>query len=169
MRFVRVRFIVCAAALVIISGVTGPSLLSAAEPDWTSVESEIWELERTYHRQIQVEDFAGVAEFWHEEGVAWPSYAAEPLDLSAGREALSALLESVQILSFEVHPMAIHIIGDLALVHYLLTWEIKDADESKSTSSSRITHTWFREGGSWRIIGGMSSSVDDGSYGNVTD
>jgi ketosteroid isomerase-like protein len=53
----------------------------------------------------------------------------------------------------------IRVIGNVAVVHYRLDWEIEDADGSSSTVSYRITHTWLEENGKWRILTGMSSAV----------
>jgi ketosteroid isomerase-like protein len=145
--------------MVVMVGAAGPALLLADEQAWTPVESHIWELERSYLGLLQAEDLAGLADFWHHEGVAWPSHAAEPSSAAAGRASLSTLLESVRIVSFELHPLIIRVIGNVAVVHYQLDWEIEDADGSKSNARYRITHTWLEEDGRWRIVGGMSSAT----------
>jgi ketosteroid isomerase-like protein len=154
-----VRGIARAAALAVALGFIGASPVIAAERDWTPVESHIWELERSYLRHLQVEDLPGLADFWHHEGVAWPSHAARPSSASAGRASLATLLESIRIDSFELHPLMIRVIGNVAVVHYRLDWEIEDADRSRSTASFRIAHTWLEESGRWRIVGGMSSAT----------
>ena len=146
-------------SLALVLAVTGPVPLKATETDWTPIESEIWALERAYLNCLQTEDVAGHAEFWHEEFIGWPSHAVDPVDRSTAAASLSTLFESVQILSAQVHPLMIRVMGDLAVVQYRLDLEIEDTDGLGSTASYRMTHTWLREGGSWRIIGGMSSSV----------
>ena len=156
------RQIVCAGALVLMIGVAGPSAFHAAEMDRTPTESQIWELERSYVGHLQAEDLAGLAEFWHGEFVGWPSHATAPVDRSAAAASISSLLESVRVLSFELHPQMIRVIGDLAVVHYLLDWELENADGSRLTSAYRITHTWLEEDGRWRIVGGMSSATHAG-------
>ena len=156
------RRFACFAGLATLLGVVGPSLLGAADPCWTPVESELWQRERAYHRQLQEEDLVALADFWHHQGVAWPSHAAEPLATSAGRMSLSKLLESVRIVSFDIRPLMIRVIGEVAVVHYRLDWEIEDADGSRSTACYRITHTWLKENGQWRILTGMSSAVSTG-------
>ena len=147
------------AGLAIVLGFTGASPLFAAEVDWTPVEAEIWELERAYLRHLQTEDLAGLAEFWHEAFIGWPSHAAEPVDRATSEASISTLLETVQILSFDFHPLMIRVIGDLAVVQYLVDLDTEDADGSRSSSSFRITHTWLEEEGRWRIVGGMSSAT----------
>ena len=85
--------------------------------------------------------------------------AAEPVDRATSEASISTLLETVQILSFDFHPLMIRVIGDLAVVQYLVDLDTEDADGSRSSSSFRITHTWLEEEGRWRIVGGMSSAT----------
>lgn len=156
------RHMIRVGALVLMIGVAGPSAFHAAEMDRTPTESKIWELERSYLRHLQAADLESLGEFWHEEFVGWPSHAAAPVDSSAAAASLSSLLGSVRVLSFELHPQMIRVIGDLAVVHYLLYWELENADGTRSTSSYRITHTWLQEDGRWRIVAGMSSATHAG-------
>jgi ketosteroid isomerase-like protein len=138
-------------------GVAGASALPAAERDWTPVESHIWELERSYLGHLQTEDLTGLAEFWHEEFIGWPSHAEDPVDRSIAEASISTLLETVQILSFDLHPLMIRVIGDLSVVQYRVDLDTEDTGGTKSSASYRITHTWLEERGRWRIVGGMSS------------
>jgi ketosteroid isomerase-like protein len=144
---------------VVMVGAAGPPSLAAAEREATSVQSHIWELERNYLRHLQDEDLSGLADFWHEGFVGWPSHATAPVDRATAAASVSTLLDSVRIVSFELHPLMIRVIGNVAVVHYRLDWEIEDADGSSSTVSYRITHTWLEENGKWRILTGMSSAV----------
>jgi len=73
---------------------------------------------------------------------------------------VTTLHESLVILSVEIRPRAIHLSAEIVLVHYLVVLEIEEGDGGTAATSSRITHTWVKEDGRWRILGGMSAGVE---------
>ncbi|MBN1418606.1 MAG: hypothetical protein JXP34_07490 [Planctomycetes bacterium] len=42
--------------------------------------------------------------------------------------------------------------------HYTIHIPSKDPDGKDEERSMRITHTWLREDGVWKVLGGMSAS-----------
>ena len=100
----------------------------------------------------------GVMTFWNEEGVVWPMGTPQPSRNSEVRKAyLEDLFARVKVVTFEIQPMAIKIFGDVAVVHYFIDWVSRDSDGNEEKQKTRITHTWMKKDGQWRIIGGMSA------------
>ncbi|NIM90697.1 MAG: hypothetical protein GTO17_07080 [Candidatus Aminicenantes bacterium] len=56
-------------------------------------------------------------------------------------------------------PIAIKIIDGVAIVHYFVNG--KDEAGHRVGNRYRITHTWIKRGGKWKVMGGMSSVVND--------
>jgi len=50
------------------------------------------------------------------------------------------------------------IFGNIGIAFYLLTGSYENRDGDRTTISDRLTHTWMKDGGKWRIIGGMSAN-----------
>jgi len=48
------------------------------------------------------------------------------------------------------------VLGDVALTQYTLNVNYSEAAGAAKTRSSRITHTWVKEGDRWKLLGGMS-------------
>lgn len=49
--------------------------------------------------------------------------------------------------------------GEVALTQYIIHVTSSDTASASKTRSSRITHTWVKEGGRWKLLGGMSSDI----------
>ena len=60
-----------------------------------------------------------------------------------------------------IEQLAIQVTGNVAVDYYRInaTWANGEGAEVR-TDRLRITHTWIRTGGTWQIIGGMSSPVN---------
>lgn len=138
-------------------------LVSAAEPTAGSpnaaqktAEADIWAFEHAYWAANRDADHAKIIGAWHDEFLGWPEGEPKPIGKEAGVEFVRKNYAKPAPYSFKIEPMGIRIRGDLAVNHYLvhLTWE----DGSGKKRSMRITHTLLRDGGRWKMLGGMSAS-----------
>ena len=136
---------------------TGLLLLSAtpaAAQELTESQSEVWRMEETYWERLRSRDIEGYMELWHPDYVGWPRSNAVPI----GTTEIRALIERSRLRPerYDLTPRAIRLFADVAIVHY--TYRYARLEEGEEVESSgRITHTWQRDGGVWRIIGGMSA------------
>ena len=140
--------------------ITGPSHAQTGEPDWSAAEQEIWALEERYMTAFKDGDMAMLNAFLHADFLGWPSYSSDPIARAPALASVTILHESLVIRSVEVLPRAIHLSGEIALVHYLVVLETEEGDGGPAATSYRITHTWVEEDGQWRILGGMSAEVE---------
>jgi len=145
------------ACVVVFFGAGALPFIDADDQQWTPEEASIWKLEQAYLDRLKAEDIDGLLEYWHPEGIGWPSHAAGPVGGTEASESLSSLLDTVEIEAITFEPLAIAIVGNVALVHYFAELEIGTGTNSKSKASYRMTHTWMIETGRWRIVGGMSA------------
>ncbi len=120
-------------------------------------EQTLWSLENTYFAHIAEEEFEALENFYHADFIGWPSHSPEPVDRSVGRQSLEELLAGIEVLSIQVRPLAIVIRGDVAVTHCFVDLQQQDAEGEAAWYSYRVTHTWLREGGTWKILGGMSA------------
>jgi hypothetical protein len=133
------------------------SNLDALNREQKNVEAAIWELEEHYWNCWIKEDMEGYMSLLHEDFMGWASSLETPGDKKAAREFVQNFWSQIKLFAFEMKPCAIKIVDDTALVHYFLLW--KDEDENQIGNSYRITHTWLKQGGTWQVIGGMSSEI----------
>jgi ketosteroid isomerase-like protein len=132
---------------------SGPS----ASGNGDATLDEIWRVEQAYVERLEAGDVEGLAGFWHADFAGWPSHAAEPLRAAAGQASMRNLLDKFRLESLRIRPLAARAFGDIVLVHYLLEGELEGAGGARAAARYRITHTWVRDGGEWRILGGMSA------------
>lgn len=140
--------------------ITGPSHGQTGEHEWSAAEQEIWALEARYMTAFKDGDVAALNAFLHADFLGWPSYSSDPVAKAPALASLPTLHESLVIRTVEVRPRAIHLSGEIALVHYLVVLEIEEEDGGTAATSARITHTWVDEDGRWQILGGMSATVE---------
>ena len=121
-------------------------------------ETKIWKNEEAYIKFLKDGNPEGMMSFWHGDGVGWPMATPQPFGNKEARKAyLENLLAQMTVVSFELQPKALKIFGDVAVVHYFVVWISRDSEGTEEELKTRITHTWMRQAGQWRIIGGMSS------------
>lgn len=120
-------------------------------------EQTIWSLEEAYFAHYAKGETQALEGIWHSDFIGWPSESPEPVRKSSASQSVRDFLARARIVSFKLRPMAIAIRGEVAITHYFLDLRLEDLDGGIVESSVRITHTWLREDGMWKVFGGMSA------------
>jgi hypothetical protein len=103
-------------------------------PSATGDEEVVWQLEHSYWEYVKALDVNGYKSLWHEDFVGWPSTASMPMRKNPS-------------------------VGDVAVTHYHLTEHWIDKSGKGEPRTIKVTHTWLRSKGTWRMIGGMPAVV----------
>lgn len=149
-------FLAIAAVLVVVSSLH----LSLAQGN--AAEEEVWKLEEAYWKYVKANDLQSYRSLWHERFVGWPSIEKAPVEKSKiGGWIISRTEKGQSLRSYELRRQAVRQIGDVVVVHYLVTyvWVDKAGKLDGDGQWSRITHTWVKAGGKWQIVTGMSAVV----------
>ena len=120
-------------------------------------EQTLWRLEKAYFAHLANREFQALEDFWHPDFIGWPSHSPEPVGRSSAQRSLEDLMATVKKLSVRLRPLAVTFHGDVTVVHYFIDLEQEDLDGQITEYSLRITHTWVRYDGQWKILGGMSA------------
>lgn len=134
------------------------SSLTAVPSPGSNDEQTLWNLEHDYWRYVQNNDLPSYTSLWHKNFLGWPGVSATPVHKDHITDWITS--QTSKGLAFHLvalKPASIQVTGDVALTYYWLTaqWQAKDGTgESRTT---RVTHTWVRNGKDWLIIGGMSA------------
>jgi ketosteroid isomerase-like protein len=136
-----------------IAGTASAQTPTAQEQD----EQTIWQLESAYFAHYAKGNIAALENLWHADFVGWPAQSLEPVHRAAARQSVMELLSGARIVSVTVRAQAIAVHGDVAVTHYFVDLDQEAPDGEIARSSFRVTHTWIRERGTWRVIGGMSA------------
>ena len=126
-------------------------------------EKTIWDLEHDYWRYVEKGDLTSYRGLWHKDFLGWPWMSAAPVRKEHITDWITAQTSkglTAKVIEFK--PAAIQMSGDLAVVCYWMTSAWVDAKGVGQPRTSRIIHTWIRNGKDWQIIGGMSMLKPDG-------
>ena len=138
-------------------------IVSAASAQTSTTKSQsqdeqaLWDLEKAYFAHLTNREFEALEDFWHPDFIGWPSHSPEPVGRDNAQGSLEDLMATVKELSVRLRPLTATIHGDVAVVNYFIDLEQEDLDGQTTEYALRITHTWVRSDGQWRILGGMSA------------
>jgi len=118
-----------------------------------AAEAEIWALEQAYWEYNRDAKYERIIATWHEQFLGWPEGEPRPVDKQTGARYVRKSYAEPGAYSFEIEPAGIRVLGNVAVNHYTVRLIFKDGKKR----SMRITHTWIREKGGWKVLGGMSA------------
>ena len=126
----------------------------AQETGWSQAQTEVWGREEAYWQSLESRDKEAYLSLWDEAFLGWPSYAKSPVRKSTLRERP---LRAVDSYTFE--QKSVQMFGETAMT--FLQVRLKPSTSGKEGEIVlRITHTWRKKDGEWRIVGGMSCNVN---------
>lgn len=121
-----------------------------------TVKEEIWALEEAYFANLYKANYAGVLALVHSQFLGWPGAVPQPIDKEESARFMKQLVPKPTSCTFKIERAGIRLLGEVALTQYIIHVNCSDTAGVPKTQSSRITHTWVKEGASWKLLGGMS-------------
>ncbi len=120
------------------------------------MEEEIWALEEVYFAHLYKADYEGVLAIVHSQFLGWPGSLLKPIDKEESARFMKQLVPGPTSCTFRIERAGIRLIGEAALTQYIIHVNCSDTAGAAEIKPSRITHTWVKEGGHWKLLGGMS-------------
>ena len=121
-----------------------------------TVEEEIWALEEAYFANLYNAKYEAVLAIVHSQFLGWPAAVPQPIDKKESARFMRQLVPKPTSCTFKINRAGIRMRGEVALTHYIIHVKCSDAAGVTKTQSSRITHTWVKDGARWKLLGGMS-------------
>jgi hypothetical protein len=97
-------------------GLLKPAPLVAQE--WSQVQQEVLDALQEYTQVSMAGDVEQIMSYFHTQFSAWDYAQEQPLDLDGIRESLNYYFTEYRQTSFDVQASAIHVHGDMAIVHF---------------------------------------------------
>lgn len=123
------------------------------------MEEQIWKLEEAYFTNLYKAQHDAVLVLVHEQFLGWPDAVSKPLDRRGSSDFMKKAFSGPMPCSLTFEREGISIVGDAALTQYIISARCSDATGAIHEQSSRITHTWVKEGPAWKLLGGMSIGI----------
>jgi ketosteroid isomerase-like protein len=136
------------------------AVAAAQTKEVTAAEKEVWQLEEDYWKYAQAFDLESYRTLWHEEFVGWPRSEAVPVGKSGITGWLERRKNTGHALRYKLERRAVREIEGAVVAHYTVHVEWAAKDGKAESEVSRITHTWVKSGGRWKIITGMSAPIE---------
>ena len=127
--------------------------ISAFGQGWTEDQTELWQMEQIYWESLKNFDLETFRNLLHRRTLPWPGGSYQPTDRMQTVSLIQRWLNYDKIEEFELKPEAIHVVGNVAIVCYEYNWKGKVLSDE-----GRITHTWLKQKGFWKMLGGMNAS-----------
>jgi ketosteroid isomerase-like protein len=121
-----------------------------------AAEEGIWALEEAYFTNLYKADHEAVLALVHSQFLGWPDISPQPVDKEGSARFMKKLAPKPISCTFRIERGSIRVLGDVALTQYAVHVNYGGAAPAAKTRSSRITHTWVKEGDGWKLLGGMS-------------
>lgn len=120
------------------------------------VEEEIWALEEAYFTNLYKANYEGVLAIVHSQFLGWPGAVPQPIDKEESARFMKQLAPKPTSCTIKIERAGIRLLGEVALTQYIIHVNCSDIADVTKIQSSRITHTWVKEGARWKLLGGMS-------------
>ncbi len=124
--------------------------------DLSPTQREVWQAEQDYWVLTSNKDVEGFLALAHDRVTVWPATATSPIDRARLRDSQRTRGEREAMTCFEMTFHSIQVYGDAAVVYYTVVTTGNPSGGAPVKSRSLITHTWVKDGGKWRLAGGMS-------------
>ena len=138
-----------------IGSYSGPNVVKNFD---SAEEKAVWKLENDYWlfvRDLELEKYKAL---WHASFIGWPYVSATPVrknEITKWIEQRQA--NGLHLQTFDMRPAESVLKTNMVITFYWITARWVDKDGKGEPQTSRITHTWIKEGAKWQIIGGMSA------------
>ena len=145
--------------LTLVFGLFSLSLAMDVENRRNTVEEEIWEMEEAYFINLYRANYGGILTLVHPQFLGWPTNLSKTIGREESAEFMKRLIPQPTPCTIRIKRAGLQQSGDTALTQYVLYVDCPAASGIVRTQSSRITHTWIRQNGQWKLLGGMSADI----------
>lgn len=122
-----------------------------------TVEEKIWTLEEAYFSNLYLANYDQVTVLVSDRFLGWPGGLLHPISREESARFMKQLIPKPTSCRITIEKEGIRVTEAVALTQYTLHVSCSEAAGETKTQTSRITHTWVKEGGRWKLLGGMSN------------
>ena len=128
----------------------------------SDLTDEVWNQEVTYWEYLKALDLDAFLSLWHEDFIGWPNNQSVPINKDGMHKVVEEGFASIQVKSvaYELKRFSVSVYGDIGIVYYEAHAIAETKDGQEIATHERYTHIWMRTANGWKIIGGMSASLD---------
>jgi uncharacterized protein (TIGR02246 family) len=127
--------------------------------EWTDAEKEVLkEMEKSYELWVK-KDIEGFLSYIHDDYCGWHYESAVTQKKSNFVNMANHYFPKTEIIFYELTPLEVQILDDVAIVHYYFYFLMKDDEGKEQSSQSRYTDILMKEDGKWLLISDHGGEV----------
>jgi hypothetical protein len=131
----------------------------AETPGQATAQAEIWAKEKAIYAARGAGNLKPYIDNVASNYLAWPPFSPVPTGVGALKQASPKMaVENKELLEMEFVSFALN--GDAAVIYYK-THRTRLPDGTAADERFEVTHSWVREGGQWKVYGGMARAQPD--------
>jgi ketosteroid isomerase-like protein len=134
----------------------GAAQTSTPGEAWSQDQEQVWSTVQELWRVSSAGDLDAWFALVSDDFRGWSNADPAPVTKEVARHRAS--LRTWRRLFYHVHPLAIDIHGDVAIVFYSFNTESEYPDGSRSTATGKWTDIFRKEGGRWLLIADSGGS-----------
>jgi len=155
-----VTALLLASAIMVVPSEPSPALASSATVGESANVTAVWELEEAYWRYAAAGDTQHYRELWADGFRGWPSDQPHPVTKAGVTDWIEELREQRLRMTYSLTQEGAAAFGDVVVIYYRAATRFERPDgHVEGGGTVRVTHTWRRMGGVWKIIGGMAADM----------
>jgi ketosteroid isomerase-like protein len=117
-------------------------------------QKAVWQMKEAYWRYKQTGNLTNYMNLWRDDFLGWPRMTDAPV----GKDGIAGVFQDQTAtrhdLSYEFPQKAVQVSDGIGVTLYSVKLTFKNNNGQTETRISRITHTWIKRGGTWKILGG---------------
>ena len=126
---------------------------STQAQEWSAAQQDVWKNVEAYWARDAAGDLDGFLSYFHESYIGWDLTEPAPTNKARLRKFVEYNYKTEKTVLHDIQPVAINVIGNVAVVHYYYTVITKDADGKDSDRAGRWADVLIKQGDKWVLIG----------------
>ncbi|MGD9486434.1 MAG: DUF4440 domain-containing protein [Calditrichaceae bacterium] len=121
--------------------------------EWSAAQKEVWKNVETYWQMSAKRDLPGFLSYFHNDYSGWYNKSAMPSGKASLEKWVAPSFATSKIITYDIHPLAIKIFGNVAFVHYYYMEMSEDKEGKRKSEQGRWTDILMKQNARWVLIG----------------
>jgi ketosteroid isomerase-like protein len=121
--------------------------------EWSAAQKEVWRNVEAYWALDAAGNLEGFMSYFHDNYMGWDINEPIPMDKASVKKFVEYEYKTSKTLLYTIKPVAINVVGDVAIVDYYYTRIMKDAEGKDKSRSGRWADVVKKQGDKWVLIG----------------
>jgi len=124
----------------------------SARKEWTKTQKDVWKTVENYTAKIMKGEVEGFLKFFHKDYSGWNYLEYDQVKKSDIKKELQNL-PKVEVIDYNIDPVSIQIVNDIAIVHYYYSAKYKNPNGEQKSKTGHYTDILMKEEESWLLVG----------------